>query len=735
MLEVLVFMPQVIIVSNRLPVSVKKDNGKLEFYPSVGGLATGLSSYIEDSRNKWIGWPGIASDELTSTDRQEIVAELAKHNCSPVFLSRRELGGFYNGYSNSVLWPQFHTLSQQKKVAPDDQAKWWTMYRNVNQQFAQAALNIAETGDRVWVHDYQLLVVPEMLRAERTDLNIGFFLHIPFPKAKILSRLPQRKKLLNGMLGADVIGFHTSSYVANFLENCQDAGLAQAESDMITLSDHTVQIGNFPMGIDYEKYAAAGKSKAVKEAVRKYRKRYKKLRVIVAVDRLDPSKGLIERLEAYRTFLELEPRLRGKIVFCMVAAPSRTGVAAYRNLAKKLQSLVDDINEAYGTADWQPVDYLNVSIPFEDVTALYKIADVAFIAPLRDGMNLVAKEFIASKSKNGVLILSQTAGAAHELPDAILVNPRSQEELVDALQQALSMRRRELRGRLKRMQQELAGNTVQDWAKSFVETLQQPVPGTPTITYPLRGRAKSHLVRDFREARKRLLLLDYDGSLVPFSEDYESAEPPQSLIALLEKLCGDSRNDVVLISGRAPHELNAWFGDLPISLVAEHGAAVKKVGNKSWQTLDKISTDWKQLMLPPLEKYAALTPKARVEVKPHSLVWHYRASPPYYAQKYAVIIKRVFKPLVKTYGLQLLQGNKALEIKNPRISKGIAAQPWLSRNHDIIVFIGDDVTDEELFEVLPESAYGIKVGRGRTAARFRLPRSGEVIKLLRLFAK
>lgn len=728
-------MSQVIIISNRLPVSVKKDNGRLEFYPSVGGLATGLSSYIKDSKNRWIGWPGIASDELTNAERQQVVEELAKHNCNPVFLTKREVDNFYSGYSNTILWPQFHTLAKQRKVSAGDRASWWSSYRSVNRQFAQAALNIAETGDRLWVHDYQLTLVPELLRAERTDLNIGFFLHIPFPAVKTFSRLPEYKKLLNGMLGADVIGFHTASYVANFLENCQAAGLAQAESNMITLSDHTVQIGNFPMGIDYEKYAAAGKSKAVKAAVRKYRKRYRKLRVIVAVDRLDPSKGLVERLEAYRTFLELQPRLQGKIVFSMVAAPSRTDVPAYRNLAKRLQTLVDEINQTYGTAKWQPVDYMHVSVPFEDVTALFSIADVAFIAPLRDGMNLVAKEFIASKRGGGVLILSQTAGAAHELPDAILVNPRKQEELVDALQQALTMRRRELRGRLKRMQQQLASNTVQDWAKSFVEALQQPVPGTPIITRSLRGRARAHLLKDYKAAGKRLLFLDYDGSLVPFTEDYKAATPPKSLLTLLETLSADSRNDVVLISGRAPADLKNWFGNLPISLVAEHGAAIKRAGSKSWRTIEKVDTEWKKLLRPPLEKYAALTPKARVEVKPHSLVWHYRGSPPYYAQKYAVTIKRVFKPLLKNYDLQLMQGNKILEIKNPLISKGEAAQYWLVRGYDFIASIGDDATDEELFAVLPESAYSIRVGRGRTTARFRLASSGDSVKLLRSLTK
>ncbi|MGH7195118.1 MAG: bifunctional alpha,alpha-trehalose-phosphate synthase (UDP-forming)/trehalose-phosphatase, partial [Candidatus Saccharimonadales bacterium] len=560
-------------------------------------------------------------------------------NCSPVFLTRSEIENFYNGYSNGVLWPYFHTLAKRKAVSGTERRRWWSAYRSVNQQFTQAALNAAGPGDRVWVHDYQLLLVPELLRNERTDLNIGFFLHIPFPAPKTFSGLNEGRKLLHGMLGADVIGFHTRTFVANFLDNCQAAGLAHAGTDMITMSDHTVRVGDFPMGIDYEKYAAAGKSKAVRNAIRKYRRQYKGSRVIVAVDRLDPSKGLIERLEAYRTFLELEPSKRGKVVFSMVAAPSRMGIPAYRNLAKRLTALADSINAEYGTTRWQPVDLINRPVPFEEVTALYQIADVAFIAPLRDGMNLVAKEFIASKHRPGVLILSQTAGAAHELPDAILVNPRNRQELVDALQQALNMKSSELRGRLKRMQEQLAGHTVQDWAHGFVETLQQPVPGTPAITYTLRGRARSKLINDYAAARKRLLLLDYDGSLVPFTEDYKDAVPPKSLLELLSNLSADKRNEVVLISGRGPQELEKWFGGLSVNLVAEHGAAVKKASNKSWTTLEKVDTDWKRVLLPVLEKYAALTPKAHVEVKPHSLVWHYRAAPPYYAQKYAVTLK------------------------------------------------------------------------------------------------
>jgi trehalose 6-phosphate synthase/phosphatase len=757
-------MPQVIIVSNRLPVSVKKTEGQLSFYASVGGLSTGLASYVADSKNNWIGWPGIASDELTNDDRQTIVTELAKHNCSPVFLSKREIDAFYSGYSNTVLWPLFHNLAKQKNVTPEQRERWWSTYRSVNRQYAQATLTVAETASRIWIHDYQLLLVPSFLRAERSDIITGFFLHIPFPDTKTLARLPEHQRLLNGLLGADVIGFHTPGYVTNFLEDCQAAGLTLDKSNMLVLPDHTIRVGDFPMGIDYQKFAQANKSKEVKAAVRKYRKRYKRLRVIVAVDRMDPSKGLVERLEAYRTFLAVQPRLRGKIVFSMVAAPSRTDVVAYQQLAKRLDVLVQEINATYGTAKWQPVDYMNVSVPFEEVTALFQIADVAFIAPLRDGMNLAAKEFIASKHKSGVLILSQTAGAAHELPDAILVNPKKPDELVDALQQALTMRRRELRARLKRMQQTLATNTVQDWAQDFVEALQKPIPGTPTITRALKGKFATALTHDYRQAATRLLLLDYDGSLVPFAVDYHDAQPPKSLLTLLETLSQDAGNDVVLISGRSADDLESWFGNLSISLVAEHGAALKKADATSWQTIEKVDTAWKKLLLPVLEKYASKTPKARVEVKPHSLVWHYRGSPPYYAEKYAVILKRVLKPILKTYGLELLQGNKILEIKNPRVNKGSAAQRWLRGKYDFILALGDDATDEELFLALPSSAtataaansiaslsavvnnitnpqaatdaiYSIKVGRGLTAARFRLPSDRDVVALLKKLSK
>lgn len=720
-------MSQVIIVSNRLPVSVKKDDGKLVFYPSLGGLATGLSSYANDSNNQWIGWPGISNEELSEDDKHKIVAELAKHNCTPIFLSEKQIDEYYNGYSNSVLWPAFHELPAKKQADPT----WWRAYRSVNQAFAESVLNIAETGSRIWVHDYQLLLVPELLRKSRVDLITGFFLHIPFGKPKNMTKLPEYKKLVQGILGADVVGFHTTEYVQNFVDLATQIGISKVTDNELTANGHPVRIGNFPMGIDYQKFSGANKSKAVRRAAKKYRKRYRRLKIIVAVDRLDPTKGLVERLQAYRTFLYLQPKMRGKVVLSMVAAPSRTEVKAYQNLTRRIQKLVTEINEEYGTTRWQPVDYMNVSLPFEEVTALFQIADVAFIAPLKDGMNLAAKEFVASNRKNGVLILSETAGAAQELSDAILVNPRRPQDLVDAIDEALKMQKREFRNRLRRMQLRLSTHTVQDWAQGFIETLQQPVPGTPTLTRSLSPKLQQTLLEDYKISNRRLIFIDYDGTVVPFSKNYKDVAPPQEVTKVIRKLGDNKQNAVVLISGRSPEDLQKWFGELPINLVAEHGAAIRKSGNKRWTTIERVDTEWKRVLLPALQKYVDLAPGARIEVKPHSIVWHYRAVSPYYAQKYAVVIKRAFKPVLKTYGLELLQGNKVLEIKNPRIGKDKAAQTWLNRGYDFMLSIGDDATDEQLFEILPEFAYSVKVGRGITTARFRLAKPSQVIALLK----
>jgi trehalose 6-phosphate synthase/phosphatase len=719
----------VIIVSNRLPVSVKKENGELVFSPSLGGLATGLSSYFNANKDTlWIGWPGIASDGLTDREKQVISDNLIEQNLVPVFLTQKQIDEFYNGFSNSLLWPVFHGLRIRKHSA-EEVKSWWQAYKAVNKKFLEAVISESSAKSQVWVHDYQLILLPEMIRKEKPESSVGFFLHIPFPLATQLDKLPQAKSLLKGLLGSDLIGFHTDGYVTNFVDCTKYWYMGDHIGDTINYNSRYIRVAQFPMGIDYEKFAAASKLRLVRDLANKYERKYRNLKVIASVDRLDPSKGLAERLRAYDKFLEDYPKHRGKVTFVMVAAPSRTNIVEYKDLAKRLDRLAFEINLKYSTRKWRPLEYINKPIPFEHVNALFKIADIAFITPIKDGMNLTAKEFIASNKRNGVLILSNTAGAADELNDAIIVNPKSQAELSHALEEAMHMNKKELQSRLKRMRSIISTNTVESWAKSFVDALDQPLPGTPHITRALNTKNANRLTHAYAQAKKRLIMLDYDGTLVPFSREYKDVDPPGKVYKLLEKLSNDPKNEVVLISGRGSSDLDKWFGSLKINLVAEHGASIR-TKNAKWQTIDVIDSSWKKTIIPILEKYAEQVPGATVEVKPHSLVWHYRETSPYLSQKYSVILKRVVKPMLKKSKLDILQGNKIIEIKNPSINKGSAALRWLKHPYDFIFFTGDDATDEELFAVLPLTAYSVKVGRGLTKALFRVPNYRAILRLI-----
>jgi trehalose 6-phosphate synthase/phosphatase len=728
--------PRLIIVSNRLPVSVKKVDGKLEFFPSTGGLATGLAPYAKDKRNRWIGWPGLPSDGLSEKERQEISAELKKHNCYPVFLSQKQLSEFYDGYSNSILWPLLH----DNPISDESQArreKLFKAYERVNAQYAETVLALSGSGTTIWVHDYQLMILPALLRLERPNDKIGFFLHTPFPTATNFAALVDAEALLAGVLGADLIGLHTASYVKNFLDTVHHFDSGITEHKKVILRDRVVRVTDFPIGIDYAKYEKARKSRGVTRELAKLRLQYAGLKVILTVDRLDPSKGLVERAKAYQTLLRENPKLRGKVVMIMLVVPSRMDVAEYQHLKVELEAVIKETNEEFGVMPWTPVDYLFTALPFEQVTALYRRADVAFITPLRDGMNLVAKEYLASKpNKNGVLVLSKTAGAADELKDAVMVDPRRPATLVKGLTKALNMKPKELRRRVGHMQDVLSTSTVQVWAGNFMHSLKQDTKLVPSRTWNLTPKKQRDVVEAYRRSKSRLLLLDYDGVLMAFHRNFADAQPTPKLSKLLTKLATDPKNNTVVISGRTKQDLELWFGDTPLQLVAEHGAYIRDPAGANWRTIpSEAVTGWQDKIHLVLEKYAALTPGAFVEVKQRSMVWHYRQATTYYAQKYLVVLKRVLKPMAASLGLQVQQGNMILEVRPDGVDKGTAAKHWLRKNPDFILAIGDDYTDEDTFAALPSYAFSVKVGRGRTAANYRLTNVEAVHTLLEKLSK
>ncbi len=726
-------MSRVVIVSNRLPISVKKIDGKLKFYPSAGGLATGLSSYTKEKNNQWVGWPGLVSDDLTDNDAQTISKELKKHNCYPVFITQKQIDSYYNGYSNSVLWPLFHDMP----ATHADQKKDWVTYRQVNQLFAQTALGVSSPESTVWVHDYQLLMVPEFLRAERPYEVVGFFLHIPFPSLKSIAKLPQAKTLISTMLDSDLVGFHTDSYVDNFLDACRELDVGKVVDGEVKVGKRSVSATAFPLGIDYSKFSKAGTSDKVLDLVKALRKKYgRRKKIILTVDRLDPTKGLVERLVAYQELLRANRRLRKKVVLVMLAIPSRTEIKAYKQLKQKIEKLVKEINQTYGKRRWQPVHYMYKTVPFEELAALYRVADIAFIAPKKDGMNLVAKEYIASRAdKRGVLILSETAGAANELSDALLVNPNRPNSLVSGLTDALNMTPKELQKRVQDMRRQLASNTVHHWKRAFMDELQPSNTDFMQQTKQLANGTLNRMLEDFQKAKNPTLLLDYDGVLAGFSDNPDNAKPSQRIKKVLRELSKVTKGEVMIVSGRNRHDLDKWLGDLGAALAAEHGARFRPKDSKTWKKIVDTHSNWQELILPVLQKYADKTPGAFVERKEAALVWHHRAASPYHAQKNLTILRRILKPLLGSLGLTMYRGNMILEIKSPDANKGAAARYWLREKHDFVLAFGDDYTDEDMFAALPDSAYTVKVGRGKTLARYRVNSTNDVYEVLAKLAK
>ena len=397
-------MSRLIIISNRLPVTVSKNGDGFDYKHSVGGVATGIASLDKPAERLWLGWPGLASDGLSHEDKQTIAQGLLEYGSSPGFLSEQDIEDFYLGFSNKTIWPLFHYFTRFTNF----EESYWDAYKKVNEQFCEAVVQQAQPGDQIWIHDYQLMLLPLMIREKLPQVQIGFFLHIPFPSFELIRLLPWRVELLEGLLGADLIGFHEYDYVRHFLSSVYRIAGYEPHFNELMVRDRLVEVDAFPMGIDYDKFASSSSQPAVRKEIDKF-KNLNDVRVIISVDRLDYTKGILNRLEAYDAFLSQYPQYQGKVTLVVVAVPSRADVDVYEKLRKDIERTVGRINGQYGTLDWTPISYMYRSLPFEELSALYSLADMALITPLRDGMNLVAKEFVAcqqDKEHQGILILS-----------------------------------------------------------------------------------------------------------------------------------------------------------------------------------------------------------------------------------------------------------------------------------------------------------------------------------------
>lgn len=697
---------------------------------------TGLAAYVEAFKRVhvpateavWIGWPGGTIDAGLRDELKK--KAMAKFHSYPVFLSQDEMDKFYLGFCNATIWPLFHYFLPFTTY--EDTA--WQQYKHVNELFCEAMLDVIREDDLVWIHDYHLMLLPALLKARAPDLAVGFFLHIPFPSFEVFRLMPGRwrREILEGLLGADLIGFHTYEYGQYFLQSVLRILGHEHHMGQILTSERVVKVDTFPMGIDFEKFAAAVNNSNIRRERQKLRNAFSQLKIILSVDRLDYSKGILNRLLGFEVLLETHPEYHGKVVLLMVVVPSRIGVYQYDLMKRQIEELVGKINGRFGRVDWTPVVYQYRYVPFPSLVALYGASDICLVTPLRDGMNLIAKEYVATRNDGtGTLVLSEMAGAAKELADAIIINPSNREEVAEALREALNTPVEEQRRRNQIMQRRLRRYTVIRWANDFVKQLM----ATREVQGRMRAKllpesARLEIVERYKKSERRVLFLDYDGTMTPLVRQPSSAHPGERTLNLLRSLSADSRNTVVIISGRDRGTLQAWFGNLPLGLVAEHGMWRKGV-EAEWRIFKWSTSDWKNQVLPILEQYADRLPGAFVEEKEHAMAWHYRSSDPEQASLVVAEMTDHLVNLTAKTDLQLLQGNKVVEIMHAGVNKGLAALDWLSKDDfDFVLAIGDDRTDEELFRVLPESALSIKVGIANTHARYNLRNADDVLEFL-----
>lgn len=736
---------RLIIVSNRLPfqISVRKD--KLIFYPSSGGLVTSITSYIEKVKGGKKGnaetlplWIGTSDIPEKKFKKRAVSGKAVYENfiLHPVFLPPQTKDKYYNGFCNDTIWPLFHYFSTFAKFNEEH----WAEYVNANHAFCEKVLALYRPGDMIWIHDYHLMLLPALLREKLPGAAIGFFFHIPFPSFELFRLLPDkwRKDILKGLLGADLLGFHINDYVQYFIKSVQRILGYENALRVITTPDRSVTVDTFPVSIDYHKWNNSFNDEDVVAERHRIRKKLPGVKLIISVDRLDYAKGIINRLKGFELFLESHPDYSRKIVYILIVVPSRDFITQYMENKKDLEVLVSKINGRFGSIDWTPVVYQYKTLDFKKLCALYTVADIALITPLRDGMNLVAKEFIAShKDRLGVLILSETAGASVELGESIIINPTDIKEIASSVYRALNMPPEEQVERNNEMHKRLQNYDVVRWAEDFISQLlmtkeKQELLNVKEVT----PQIEQEIVGRYQKSGRRIIFLDYDGTLVPFAKIPHLALPDENLLKLLRHISSDDKNTIVLISGRNKEVLDGWFGGLPLNLVAEHGAFYKFLEDKSWRQSGNAGAEWKTSVLPVMNVFAERCVGTFVEEKTLSLAWHYRN-----AEKELGFLRS--RELINTLSesaahlnFQVLEGNKVIEARTRGIDKGVfAAKCLLGNKYDFVMALGDDKTDEDLFRVIPGTGISIRVGLVQSLAKFNLRNQADVPGLLRKLAQ
>jgi trehalose 6-phosphate synthase/phosphatase len=724
---------RIVIVAYRLPFTLKHRNGKLTAVQNTGGLVSAVLSLTQrmksESENEtmektvWVGKGEYDNERLNSIPEVKETFEL-----SSVRIPESVNEKFYGGFCNDLIWPLFHYFPSMAVFGQG----YFESYKKANELFYKELRKIIRPGDFVWIHDYQLFLLPAMVREEFPEASVAFFLHIPFPSYEVFRIMPDgyQKAILQGLLGADLIGFHTHDYAQHFLKSVRRSLGYDISLNTVTAEDVYSRADAFPISIDFNKFHDAVLLPETEKYISRIRKQKRDRLLIFSVDRLDYTKGFLNRLSAFELFLERYPGMRGRVIFNMVMVPSRDTIVRYQEMKKEIEATVGRINGKYGTLDWNPIIYQYRSLKFNELVALYSHSDVGLLTPLRDGMNLVAKEYVAAQHERaGMLILSELAGAAAEMGESVLVNPSDIGQMADAIHEALTMKDDEKHKRLEAMKNRIRDYDVFSWADDILRTTVKVKADRESYRIRLINKdIEDRIITSFCKAASPVLFLDYDGTLVPIRELPELAVPETNLVDLTVRLA--SVTDLVIISGRNRDFLDRWFSEVNVTLVAEHGAFIRYAGGE-WESSLGQDASWKEGIMPIMSRFTNRCKGSFVEEKRASLSWHYRNADEDLSALRVIELKSELEEMILNMPLQIIDGHKVVEIKMAGYNKGTAAMKLTaSGKNDFILAIGDDKTDEELFAALPDNAVTIKVGKGPTKANYNFTRQTSVIRFL-----
>ncbi len=708
----------IVVASNRLPFTIQRGAEGLERRPSPGGLVSALEPVLNKRGGTWIGWPGLALQ-----GDEEIPSGGEPYRIAPVQLSETEIARYYHGFSNRTLWPLLHSLPVHARFSRRD----FETYARVNQRFADQAVAEAESAELIWIHDYQLMLAPGHVRVAVPEARLAFFLHIPFPPYDIFRLLPWDRELLRGLLACDLIGFHVSGYARNFLD-CVERRLGSRvdhETMIVEHGDRAVQVGVFPIGIEFDSFEERARRAAVQPETQTEH-------VVLGVDRLDYTKGIPERIQAFERLLELYPEHREQVVLLQLTVPSRSQVAEYRELKRAIDELVGNVNGRFATASWSPIRYLYRSLTPERLAALYRDADVALVTPLRDGMNLVAKEFVASQvNQPGVLVLSSLAGAAETMREALIVNPYDVDETAESIHRALCMDETERRSRMVALRKREKRDNVHAWVNGF---LSHAASSRATLD-PIRAADFRSWLGSYLNRPRLALFLDYDGTLTGIRDHPAQAQLDDPMRRVIERCAARSDTDVAIISGRSLEAIRELIGHPGLTYAGNHGLEIEGHGLPSFRHEDLVHYQHRIHTLEQELEEVTLE-GAWTEAKGPTLTYHFRQVPP---DRRHELIERA-RTIISSAGFQARDAQLAIEARPPiGWDKGHAVLHILRARYGLawvedvrVIYVGDDQTDEDAFRLLAGLAMTFRVGPADTltSATRRLPNVAAVRALL-----